>query len=172
MHCCPVCASEFRDGEGGYTEWGLVCGGCSRDYASVPTHYPTQGTNAGTLVAANAVGLGLALVTGVGFTYGGSDEPPPIPEHVREKMFQELVAQRIQREGARRFPRVRLRRGTEELGAFTVDELAALWTEGGVQPTDEYWYEGMTEWVVVTSFEPPPDPVENANAPVVDPTRW
>lgn len=172
MHTCPVCASEFRDGDGGYLEWGLVCGGCSRDYDAVPTHYPEPSSSVGKLVAMNAVGLGLGMVTGVGFTYGGKNEPPPIPEPERQKMFRALVAERLQREGPRRLPRVRLRRGAVELGAFTVEQLSQRWTEGGVLPTDQYWYEGMSDWAVVTEFQPPPDRTTDVAAKAADPTRW
>ena len=66
---CSVCKREFDSADGQFYEWGLTCRLCHIAVQSTPPFTGMDspgGTDTGTLVMANAVGLGLMAVTGVG----------------------------------------------------------------------------------------------------------
>lgn len=156
---CSICKSDFDPADGQFYEWGLTCGPCHDAIQATPeyTNMEAGGDDFGTTVVANAIGLGLMAATGVGFTYGGKkDEPKLIPDPLRLKMAMPAIQARLARERVeRRRHAIRLRRGGEVLGPFTMEELAERWEAGQVGPGDEYHYEGMADFLPVSEFKPP-----------------
>lgn len=44
----------------------------------------------------------------------------------------------------------------EPQGPFSTEELSALWKAGEIEASARYWYRGMVDWQLVSSFAPPP----------------
>lgn len=47
----------------------------------------------------------------------------------------------------------------QDQGTFSVQELATLWEAGDLGPEALYWHRGLTEWRLVSGFQPPPQNV-------------
>lgn len=79
----------------------------------------------GKSIALNAVGVGLAAVTGVGFSYRSKNKAPiPIPEAERLKLVMPRIQKRIaEREKANQ---IYLHRGEDVQGPFQVSQLSKL----------------------------------------------
>lgn len=158
MASCAVCRASFDGAEGTYYEWGLTCRPCHLAVQATPsmtgTNVADDAASAASTIAMNVVGLGLLAATGVGFTYhgGAQGEPMPIPDHQRLRMAMPAIQARLQRQ--RSMQAIYLRRGPDELGPFTVEQLAAMWEAGEVLADDEYWHEGLDGYRPVTQFTP------------------
>lgn len=163
---CPRCRGMIDPATAGFTEHGFVCQLClldevDKDEAQLRAHSfeAHEAINqprlelTPELIAANVVGIGLAAVTGVGFTVG------PRRAQSMEEYEHELAKIKAERRGAAALPPSRsiyLRRGEHRSGPHTISQLSEMWEAGHVQPTDEYWYPGMREWLPVTQFAAPP----------------
>jgi hypothetical protein len=154
MAYCPLCFSAgFDPARALFSEKGPACDACHRDIDSTPYYYDESGGVTGEDVAINVAGALVGAVTGIGFRRRRSSEPVPIPPEVRERMLQTKLAVRRRVAPA---ANIRLRRGEQEFGSYTLAQLKELWDAGRVGATDEYWYQGMDAWRSVTEFVPPP----------------
>ena len=48
---------------------------------------------------------------------------------------------------------VTISRNDQQFGPYTVDEINLYLEEGSLLPTDYAWYDGLTEWIILTKVE-------------------
>ncbi|HJL20494.1 MAG TPA: DUF4339 domain-containing protein, partial [Sandaracinaceae bacterium LLY-WYZ-13_1] len=153
---CPRCRGALDPATAGFTEAGYVCQHCVLDSLAADDVQRDAGGDREDLavLGANVVGLALAIGVGRGFVVDG-----PTAGERRMMAMQQLgertAARRAANLRAARGEAIHLRRGATQVGPYTTEELRTLWDAGHVQPTDEYWYEGMGGWRPVTAFVPP-----------------
>ena len=135
---CPRCAGVLDRNTAGYSEHGLVCRPCHRELeARLAGQAGAMHVDSWDVELINAAGAAVGFATGIGFAYVEGYAGEQIHPRTHPAFF------------------VYLRRDGRRVGPFHVRALERMWGEGGVRPTDEYFYPGMEGWKPVSEFVPP-----------------